>query len=301
MVRVGTETDTNQTKKEGNLMLEIKESFQGEKGLELTALEWLLDHHRTKEQERRQMVNDLNLNPGDIVLDLGCGPGLWAPLLAEKVKPNGRVIGLDFSPELINYAVENLNKEPLKDIIEFKIADFYAIPFEDDTFDLTFFGNCFAYVTDPFKVLEEQKRVTRKSGRVVAKDFDGAIIIFHPIEPQLSSRVLAATARGLKESPPEPPFDNFAGRKMHGLFLQAGFGNVYTTTYAIQKLSPLTAEAKRYITGNAEWYAKIGSPYLSREDLEQWRAHFDPSSDKYILDLEEFYFCMLEVLTIGQV
>ncbi len=282
-------------------MLEANKSFQGEKGLELTSVGWLLDHHRTKEQERRQMIDDLNLKPGNVVLDLGCGPGLWTLLLAEKVKPNGRVIGLDFSLDLINYAVENLEKEPLKDILEFQEADFYAIPFKDDTFDLIFFGNCFAYVTDAFKVLEEQKRVTKKDGRVAAKDFDGAIIIFHPIELQLSLRVMAATAQALKENPPEPLFDNFVGRKMHGVFLQAGFKGVSTTTYAIQKLSPLTPEAKRYITGNAEWYAKIGSPYLSEEDLQQWRAHFDPTSDNYILDLEEFYFCMLEVLTVGTV
>jgi ubiquinone/menaquinone biosynthesis C-methylase UbiE len=227
-------------------MGEAKKSFQGDTGLNMTAVGWLLDHHITKEQERRQMVDDLNLKSGDEVLDLGCGPGLWTPLLAEKVKPHGRVIGLDFSPELINYATENLEDEPLKDIIDYKVADFYTVPYKDDTFDLIFFGNCFAYVTDPLKVLEEQKRVTKKGGKVAAKDFDGAIIIFHPIEPQLSLRVLAATARALKENPPNPPFDNFVGRKMHGLFLQAGFKDVFTATYAIQKLGPLTPEAKRY-------------------------------------------------------
>ncbi len=282
-------------------MLELNESFRGELGLELTSLQWLIDHHRTKEQERRHMVDHLNLQPGDVILDLGCGPGLWAPLLAEKVAPYGRVIGLDFSRDLLSYAVKNLEKEPFKDIIDFQESDFHAIPFEDDTFDLVFFANCFSYVTDAFKVLEEQKRVAKKGGRIAAKDFDGAIIIFHPVEPELSARVLAATAQALKENPLDPPFDNYMGRKMHGLFLQAGFKDVSTTTWAIQKLSPLTPEAKRYIAGNAEWYANTGAPLLSEEDLQQWRAHFDPSSDKYILDLEEFYFCMLEVLTIGQV
>ncbi len=81
-------------------MLETNQYFKGEKGLELTNVEWLLDHHKTKLQERRKTVDELNLKPGDVVLDLGCGPGLWTHLLAEKVKPNGRVVGLDFSPDL---------------------------------------------------------------------------------------------------------------------------------------------------------------------------------------------------------
>ncbi len=282
-------------------MLETNQSLRGEKGLELTNVEWLLDHHKTKLQERRETVDDLNLKPGDVVLDLGCGPGLWTHLLAEKVKPNGRVVGVDFSPDLINYAVENLKKDSLSNIIEFRKENFSDVPFDNDTFDLVFFGNCFAYVTDYLKIMEEMKRVTKKGGRIAAKDFDGALFIVHPIEPQLSLKILAAAAQVLKENPLEPLFDNFIGRKMQGLFLQAGLKDVSTTSHAIQKLSPLIPEAKRYITGNAEWLAKIGTPYLSEEDLKQWRAHFDPNSDNYILDLEEFYFCMLEVLTVGTV
>ena len=215
------------------------------------------------------------------------------------MKPNGRVVGLDFSPDLIDYAAENLEKDPLSNIIEFRKDDFHDASFDNDTFDLVFFSNCFAYVTDYFKIIEEMKRVTKNGGRIAGKDFDGGLFIVHPIEPQLSLKILTATAQALKEKPLEPPFDNFTGRKLHGLFLQAGLKDVSTKSHAVQKLSPLIPEAKRYIAGNAEWQAKIGTPYLSEEDLKQWRTHFDPNSDNYILDLEEFYFCMLEVLTIG--
>lgn len=268
--------------------------------LEFIDIDWLLDHHRTKIKERSRMINDLNLKPGDKVLDLGCGPGLWTIMIAEKVKPNGKVIGIDICKELLEYAEKNIRKNPLKKIIKFQQNDFNDLPFEDNTFDVVFFGNCFAYVTNPMQVLEEQKRIVKDGGRIIAKDFDGAIIIFHPINPYLSAKVLGATARGIEQNPPEPFFNNYTGRNLNGFFKKAGFKNISTKSYAIQKLAPLTSEAKRYITGNAEWYAKIGTPYLSETDLHEWHEHFDPNSEKYILDLDEFYFCMLEVITEGR-
>lgn len=263
-------------------------------------IKWLFDHHRAKEQQRRGMVDDLNLKSGDNVLDMGCGLGLWTSLLAEKVKPDGRVVGLDIDTDFIRYASENLVKEQSEGIIEFHEGDFRSVPFEDESFDLVFFGNCFAYVTDHQKVLEEQKRVTRKGGRIAVKDFQGSVLVIHPIEPLLTLKVVTAAARALKENPPNPPFDNFSGQKLRGLLLKAGLKNVSATSYAVQMLPPLTPEAKRYITGNAKWYADKGRPYLSEEDYKQWQACFDFASEEYILDSEEFYFCMLEILVIGE-
>lgn len=274
-------------------------NHKGEKNLELTELEWLIDHHITKLEDRKQMVEDLNLKSGDIVLDLGCGPGLWTNMMADKVSPNGKLVGIDFAECLINYAKENI-EERNKDIIEYKHADFYDLPFDDETFDMVFFGNCLAYVKDHHKILREIKRVTKKGCRVIAKDFDGALFIIHPIEPDLSLKVLAAAAQSLKDNPLDPKFDNFMGRKMHGLFYSE-FECVNTKSYAIQKFSPLSPEAKRYIKGNAEWLVKIGSPYLEEEDIKRWRSCFDINSKNYILDSKELYFCMLEIFTSGKV
>lgn len=276
---------------------------QNEKGLELSGIDWLVDHHKTKEDERREMVGDMSLKEGETVLDLACGPGLWTSLIAEKVSPGGKVVGVDFSPDLIEHARESFERkqECIKNVVEFRIGDLYDIPFEDDSFDVVLCGNTYAYITEPLEALEEQRRVTKRGGKVVAKDFDNGNIIFHPIEASFSQKIMEAAARSLKENPPEPKFDNYIGRKMYGLFLKAGFKDVYCKSYAISKVAPLSPASKRYISGTAEWYARIAEPYLSKCDVQRWREYFDSDSDNYILEREEFYLCMVAMLTIGVV
>ena len=275
--------------------------FPSTRGLQLSSVEWLLDHHQAKEEERRRMVEDLGLSPGDRVLDSASGPGLWSRLFAEKVHPSGRVVGLDFSPDLVEHARTTLKEDPLEEVIDLVLGEFGWLPFARGTFDVVFLGNCFCYVSDVPGVLERHKHVTRTGGRVISKEFDGGAVIFHPVDPALTLKVLTGAAWALADGFGSSRFDNFVGRKMHGMFLQAGFTAVSTRSYAIQKLSPLSVATKRYIKSNAEWYGRTARPYLSDEDQSRWANAFDSNSDACVLDRPDFYFCMIETVTTGTV
>ncbi len=278
----------------------MENSFESERGLQLSSVGWLLDHHEAKLGERQQMVDDLCLKPGAVVLDSACGPGLWVKLFMQRVGPAGRVVGLDFSADLITYAREHV-AEDCDGTTDLILGDFASLPFNDARFELVFLGNCFCYVSDMGAILEEHKRVTRPDGRVVSKEFDGGTVIFHPVDAALTLKVVAGAAQALEGDRTGERFDNFVGRKMHGVFLRAGFKDVVTRTYAIQKVAPLSEGTKRYISANADWYGHRAAPYITAAERRQWDGAFDPDSDGYVLDREDFYFCMTETVTVGTV
>lgn len=279
----------------------MEDSFESERGLQLSSVGWLLDHHEAKLGERQQMVDDLCLEQGAVVLDSACGPGLWVKLFLERVGPTGRVVGLDFSADLIAYARKHMTEDCDGTITRLILGDFASLPFHDAHFELVFLGNCFCYVSDIGGILEEHKRVTRPGGRVVSKEFDGGSVIFHPVDAALTLKVLAGAAQALEADATGDRFDNFVGRKMHGAFLRAGFEDVVTRTYPIQKVSPLGDGTKRYVSANADWYGRRAAPYLTADERRRWNEALDPDSDGYVLDREDFYFCMTETVTIGTV
>lgn len=278
----------------------MEDPFESERGLQLSSVGWLLDHHEAKLIERQQMVDDLCLKPGAVVLDSASGPGLWVKLFMQTAGPPGRVVGLDFSADLIAYAREHV-AEDCDGTVNLILGDFASLPFDDAVFDLVFLGNCFCYVSEMGAIVEEHKRVTRPDGRVVSKEFDGGSVIFHPVDAALTLKVLAGAAQALEADTTGDRFDNFVGRKMYGVFLREGFKDVVTRTYAIQKVAPLSEGTKRYISANADWYGRRAAAYLTADERRRWDRAFDPDSDGYVLDREDFYFCMTETVTVGTV
>ena len=65
---------------------------------------------------RRQLVEALPLDRGQVVLDVGCGTGLCSGLLREKVGPRGGVVGIEESPQMAAVACERIAREGWRNV-----------------------------------------------------------------------------------------------------------------------------------------------------------------------------------------
>lgn len=102
------------------------------------------------------------------VLDLGCGPGVSAFVLAERLGRGATLTGIDFAAGMIERANRRLREhDPPLANVRFEQADATDLPFEDSSFDLAV-GHSFLYlVREPDRVLREVRRVLAASGRLV--------------------------------------------------------------------------------------------------------------------------------------
>ena len=109
------------------------------------------------------------LRAGETVLDLGCGAGMDTILAARKVGPSGKLIGVDFSPEMIDKATGNAMTLALPNV-EFRLGDLEALPLESGTVDMAISNGVFNLCPDKPKVLGEVFRVLRVGGRLCMAD-----------------------------------------------------------------------------------------------------------------------------------
>ena len=109
------------------------------------------------------------INPGEVVLDLGSGGGIDCFLAAKKVGPEGRVIGLDMTPDMIKLARRNARKMGVTNV-EFRFGEMEDIPLPDQSVDVII-SNCVVNLSpDKSAVFGEAYRVLRPSGRVMVSD-----------------------------------------------------------------------------------------------------------------------------------
>lgn len=113
----------------------------------------------------RIAVEALAIQPGESVLDLGCGPGQAAAFMLPFARP-GTVTGIDQSDTMIQQARRDNRRAMAEGQMDFQIASFEALPFHAERFDAVLASNVMYFWHDARQVIAEIRRVLKEGGRL---------------------------------------------------------------------------------------------------------------------------------------
>lgn len=127
-----------------------------------------------------------DIRAGDTVLDLGSGGGIDCFLVAKRVGPTGRVIGVDMTPDMLARARANAEKMKTPNV-EFRQGQIESLPVENDSVDVVI-SNCVINLSpDKLQVFREMFRALKPGGRVSVSD----IVTNGPMSPAVARSIEA--------------------------------------------------------------------------------------------------------------
>lgn len=166
------------------------------------------------------LLDWVGVRPGDSAIDLGCGPRGVIDLLAERVAPGGRVVGLDADPAHVAMASEFVASQGLSDV-QVVCGDARHTSLESGSFDLVHARTLLITVPRPAEVLGEMVRLARPGGWVAGLEPDTEAAICYPPHPAFD-RLCEIFAVAFSRNGADPLF----GRRLAELYRQAGLEEV---------------------------------------------------------------------------
>lgn len=129
----------------------------------------MYDERYGEEQEAKYKTALVGVKPRGLVLDVGCGTGLFSNHVASEAE---KVVGVDFSKELLLKAKERAETLENVDLVQ---ADADHLPFRNDLFDVVFAFTMLQNMPKPLETLRETHRIARKGAVVMVTGLKKAV------------------------------------------------------------------------------------------------------------------------------
>ena len=230
-------------------------------------------------QAVQRVVDEAKLQPGQRILDVGCGPGSLDRWLAHRTGGANAIVGVDVSPFLLREAAALVRSEGLEGTIEFRHGSGDSLPFPDQSFDVSMSFTVIQFV-DADLMLQEMMRVTKPGGRiaVLARGDDRPNIINAPLRAELKAKAEAQRVDLANEL-------GCGDASLYRRFHQAGLIQV--------KMFPQLVT----YSDQARWQNTQDRifPALSPEEAEEYQAGVAQAQAEGSFFIAEHFHCAVEV------
>jgi arsenite methyltransferase len=230
--------------------------------------------------QRERVLDVLALRAGEQVVDLGCGPGLLALQMAERVGSDGGIQCIDASESMVAMARRRCSAVKW---VEPRVGDVAALPYSEQSFEAGVCTQVYEYVPDIDRALAELYRVLKPRGRAVIIDTDWESCVWHSSESPRMRRMIEAWDRHC----PHPHLP----RTLGGRLRSAGFENhrvevitllndrYHPDTYSFGVIPLLAAYAKKH-------------HLLPQEEADAWMSDLQELGQRgeYFFSLSRYLF-----------
>jgi arsenite methyltransferase len=230
--------------------------------------------------QRRATLRALELQPGERVLDIGCGPGYLVAEMAQVVGADGFVQGIDPSPSMLALAAARERPSGAADV-ELTEADALSLPVAASSFDVAVSTQVYEYVADVPGALAEARRVLRAGGRLAVLDTDWDSIVWRSSDDERMARVLRAWDEHLAH--PHLP------RRLPELLAGAGFTLLHAAVVPVLNVGYVRETYSAWVLGMIAEFVS-GRQGFTPEEAAAWAEDLRALGPSYFFSLNRYLF-----------
>ena len=249
-------------------------------------------------------IQCLNLPAGSCGLDVGCGIGHITQLLADAIWPDGRVTGVDLSPDYLKHAKDNIATHR-KGRIYFQEGDINQLPLDNAHFDWVFSSDTLwpgpkemgCPSEDPISMVKALARVVKPGGLMALLFWSSQKLL--PGYPLLEAR-LNTTCQATA------PFKHGMKPKQHVLraltwFREAGLVEIKARSFIAEVCAPLSDNLRKALSITFQMIWGDAEKEISQADWAAFNRLSQPESSGFILNHPDYYGFVTYTLFYGKI